>query len=73
MQNVASLEVCHIKKIKSKACVMKDINNIYQEKFEKLNFSKFMALIITFKIVNSMYSNKTMAYYYLIFIYLRSL
>lgn len=29
MQNITSLEVRRIKKVKSKACVIKDINNNY--------------------------------------------
>lgn len=65
MQNAASLEARCIKKFKPEARIMEDLNTNYQEELEELNLSKFTALVIILKTVNSMYANGTGANYYL--------
>lgn len=55
----------NIKKLKPKTRIMEDLNTSYVDELRKLNLFEFISLIMTVKIVNSIYVSKKVAKYYL--------
>ena len=66
IQNIASLEVRRIEKLKPEARIIEDLKTHYKEKLGELDLSKFTLLVMILKTVNNIYTNGTMAEYYLI-------
>lgn len=60
------MEVQHIEKLMPKTRIMKVLNTIYEETLRKLNLSEFITLEIPFKMINSIFANRTTIGYYLI-------